>query len=227
MPPVGTKWLALTAVIAVGAFCLGALFWSGSLLSKRVEKISFLSCQWSNSEATVYFANTGADELVVDRVWINGTAIEATKWEIFPSMRLKPGDQGVLHVTSAPMNFAGGVAYEFTLGTTTGNSFSYTSKNNTFTFMKTEELKVQSHTWGTNQIAITIKNTGTGAATISEVRVNDIIRSNATYSPVGQTMEPGASKTIAITQTFSPGVKYEFAVLTATGNKFTYVATAP
>ncbi len=97
----------------------------------------------------------------------------------------------------------------------------------TFTFMKTEELKVQSHTWGTNQIAITVKNTGTGAMTISEVRVNDIIRSNATYNPVGQTMDAGATKTITFTQTFTPGVKYDFAVLTATGNKYTYVATAP
>ena len=99
----------------------------------------------------------------------------------------------------------------------------------TFTFMKTEELKVISHTWGTGYVDLSVKNTGTGALTISEVRVNDAVMpaGNVTYTPTGQTMDAGASKTIRITRTFAPGVKYEFAALTATGNKFTYVATAP
>src|SRR4030065_2167052 len=56
----------------------------------------------------------------------------------------------------------------------------------TFTFMKTEELKVQSHTWATNRatISISVKNTGTGALTISEWRVNDVVvpAVNATYT---------------------------------------------
>jgi hypothetical protein len=233
LPHVSFKWIALTAVIAVSAFCLGALFWSGALLPRRIEKISFASCQWSSSEAAVYFANTGADELVIDKVWINGTLIEATNWEILPSMRLKPGDQAVLHVESAPMNFAGGVTYEFTLGTTTGNSFSYTSRSNGFTFMKTEELKVQSHTWATSRtsISITVKNTGTGAITISEWRVNDVAVSNVTYTTGAATLEAGQTAAARIApasgSTFSSGVKYEFAALSATGNKYTYVATAP
>jgi len=97
----------------------------------------------------------------------------------------------------------------------------------TFTFMKTEELKVLSHTWGTSNayISLTVKNTGTGALSISDVRINDVTNSTA----LSISMDAGASKTLRINpiSSFSSGVKYEFALLTATGNKYTYVATAP
>ena len=103
----------------------------------------------------------------------------------------------------------------------------------TFTFMKTEELKVQSHTWasGRTYIDLTVKNTGTGALTVTEVRVNDA-SNGTTWS---RTLEPGISSTLRLmytgyvsgVTTFASGTKYEFALLTATGNKFTYVATAP
>ena len=105
----------------------------------------------------------------------------------------------------------------------------------TFTFMKTEELKVQSHTWATNRayIDLIFKNTGTGALTVSEVRVNDVKVTNVTIGGTaigtGYTMDPGANPTFRVTPTsaYTSGVKYEFAALTATGNKFTYVSTAP
>lgn len=104
----------------------------------------------------------------------------------------------------------------------------------TFTFMKTEELKVQSHTWGINNadITLSVKNTGTGAMSVSEVRVNDVAQSSVTYGgsftgTTSHTLDAGATGTITITKAFASGVKYEFAVLSATGNKFTYVATAP
>lgn len=107
----------------------------------------------------------------------------------------------------------------------------------TFTFMKTEELKVQSHTWATNRtsIAITVKNTGTGALTLSEWRINDVVvpgtPSNVTYTSGSATMNAGDVTVARVAppsgSTFTSGVKYEFAVITATGNKYTYVATAP
>jgi len=108
----------------------------------------------------------------------------------------------------------------------------------TFTFMKTEELKVQSHTWATNKtsISLSFKNTGTGALTVSEVRINDVAQTNVTIGGTligtGYTMDAGALVAFVVdapsgSATFTSGVKYEFAALTATGNKYTYVATAP
>jgi flagellin-like protein len=96
----------------------------------------------------------------------------------------------------------------------------------TFTFMKTEELKVQGHTWGTGTITLTVKNSGTSPLTLSEVRINDVV-TTATFNPASGTMDPGTTATVAITHAFASGTKYEFAVITATGNKYTYVATAP
>jgi len=106
----------------------------------------------------------------------------------------------------------------------------------TFTFMKTEELKTISHTWDSTgtineYVDLTLKNTGTGALSITSVRVNDA--SNGTITTV--TVNPGASTTLRVlassfslaNNVFASGTKYEFAVLTATGNKYTYVATAP
>jgi flagellin-like protein len=103
----------------------------------------------------------------------------------------------------------------------------------TFTFMKTEELKVQSHTWATNRayVDLTLKNTGTGALTVSEIRINDVICTNVTIGGTaigtGYTMDAGAQATFRVGSAFTSGVKYEFAALSATGNKYTYVATAP
>ncbi len=108
----------------------------------------------------------------------------------------------------------------------------------TFTFMKTEELKTQSHTWAANRTSInlSLKNTGTGALTVSEIRINDIAQTNVTIgvTPLGSgyTMDAGALATFTVdapsgSATFTSGVKYEFAALSATGNKYTYVATAP
>jgi hypothetical protein len=103
----------------------------------------------------------------------------------------------------------------------------------TFTFMKTEELKIQSHTWATNRtsISLSLKNTGTSAFTVSEFRVNDVVVSNITYTTGSATMQPGGTSVVRVApasgSTFTSGVKYEFAVLTATTNKYTYVATAP
>ena len=104
----------------------------------------------------------------------------------------------------------------------------------TFTFMKTEELKVQSHSWGTSNanIVLTVKNTGTGALSVDDVRVNDVsVGTGAVYGSeftgTTNTLDAGKVGTITVTWTFTSGTKYEFAVLTATGNKFTYVASAP
>ena len=98
----------------------------------------------------------------------------------------------------------------------------------TFTFMKTEELKIQGHTWGASNayIDISVKNTGTSALTLDSARVNDAV---TTSNCSDYQLDPGSTAVVRITPTsaFTSGVKYEFAVLTATANKYTYVATAP
>jgi flagellin-like protein len=103
----------------------------------------------------------------------------------------------------------------------------------TFTFMKTEELKVLGSTWGANRayIDLSVKNTGSSALTVNQIRINDI--SNGTLT-TAVPLTGGASATLHVVPTtytgivtFTAGTKYEFQILTAAGNKYTYVATAP
>jgi len=95
----------------------------------------------------------------------------------------------------------------------------------TFTFMKTEELKVISidrTNWSATNATLTVKNSGTSEFTISNVRVNDVA---ATMDPV--TLDPGQSVPISVVSTYVSGTKYEFAFYTATGNRYPYTSTAP
>ena len=103
----------------------------------------------------------------------------------------------------------------------------------TFTFMQTEELKVLTHSWGTDSITLSVKNTGTADLSVNDVQVASVSQiANSTFtggfSGTTNTLASGsATGIIQIDYVFSPGTKYEFAILTAQGNKFTYIATAP
>jgi flagellin-like protein len=93
----------------------------------------------------------------------------------------------------------------------------------TFTFMKTEELKITSMTFGgtsgvaNNTIVLAVKNAGTSKVTVQSINVNDVSKSfsgTAVY-------DAGASGTITIYMgsglSWSSGNKYKVAVLSATG----------
>jgi hypothetical protein len=99
----------------------------------------------------------------------------------------------------------------------------------TFTFTKTEELKITGHTWLSNtQIRLTVKNTGASDLTISGAQVDD---NAASFTVVASAnLAKGDSANVTITKpttTFTSGVKYNVAVLTAGGNKYMYQATYP
>jgi flagellin-like protein len=99
----------------------------------------------------------------------------------------------------------------------------------TFTFTKTEELKIIGHTWLSNtQIRLTVKNTGASDLTISGAQVDD---NAASFTVVASAnLAKGDSANVTITKpttTFTSGVKYNVAVLSAGGNKYLYQATYP
>ena len=105
----------------------------------------------------------------------------------------------------------------------------------TFTFTKTEEMSFTSYAWDstspTSWIRIAVKNTGSGALSVSEVRVNDVT-AGSTGQTLPYTLDPGDSVTFNITRSggtaYTSGVKYEFTVVTAKGNLFgPYIKTAP
>ena len=98
----------------------------------------------------------------------------------------------------------------------------------TFTFMKTEELKITTLAWtSTSSATLSLQNSGTSPLTISSVKVND---ASATIAGAPVTMIAGAKGDYLVTLTtgtFSSGAKYEFVLSTATGNKYIYTGTCP
>ena len=101
----------------------------------------------------------------------------------------------------------------------------------TFTFMKTEELKITSVTFPqANQTVIAVTNTGANSLTVSSVTVDDFAQTNLAYSSAfdaEHALAKGQSGTITINGwDWQSGYKYTFAVLSAGGNKYTYTTTA-
>ena len=100
--------------------------------------------------------------------------------------------------------------------------------------MFTEEWRVIGHTWGSNNafITLSVKSIGTSSLSVASVQVNNatVAESNVAYggsfNGAAHTLDPGESGTIMITHTFISGIRYEFAVISANGNKFRYVASA-
>jgi hypothetical protein len=97
---------------------------------------------------------------------------------------------------------------------------------NNITFMKTEQLTILSVTWETNSAIFTVQNTGTLTLTVVAVQINGV---NATMSPSSVTLDVDAQTTITVSKTggFTSGMRYQFAFVTASDFKFSYVATAP
>lgn len=96
----------------------------------------------------------------------------------------------------------------------------------TFTFMGYEELKIKTHTWAGDVSYIDLKVTNTGATTLTldDAQVNNAAPTS--HNATG-TLTAGSTTTVRITHSFSNGTKYNFAILTLAGNKYTYTATAP
>jgi len=97
----------------------------------------------------------------------------------------------------------------------------------TFTFMKTEELKILSVSFDDPRgVTIVVQNTGTAKATIVELKMN--ATQKLTTDPLPLDLEAGAKATIKWeTFPYVTGTTYDIEILTATGNKFISRATAP
>jgi flagellin-like protein len=100
----------------------------------------------------------------------------------------------------------------------------------TFTFMKTEELKITGVTFGNNTAVIACTNTGADALSVSSVTVDDspaTVTGTTGFTGTGPyDLAKGASGTLTISLSWTSGSKYEFAVLTSSGNKYPYSTTA-
>lgn len=142
---------------------------------------------------------------------------------------LSPGQTGQITLQGLKYfadGFKDGDSYQFRFITARGNSFYCAVLYKEWTIIPTEELKITSLAWDDNNATFTVRNIGTADLTIVEVRVND---EYATMNPSSVTLSSGDQATITVTRTggFMSGVKYEFGFITAKGNQYFYMATAP
>jgi flagellin-like protein len=92
----------------------------------------------------------------------------------------------------------------------------------TFTFMKTEELKITNMTFGgtsgvaNNTITLSVRNSGTSKVTVTEVKINDVVK---TFSGTSA-YDAGATGSITVymgSGYWTTGNKYKVSLLSATG----------
>jgi len=102
----------------------------------------------------------------------------------------------------------------------------------TFTFMATEELKITSMTFGTNNRTIEVNVLNTGTTDVSIVTAVSVSGLNVTGgTTVADTVGKGVTGTFNVTLTgtekWCEGASYNIELLSTKGNKFTYTANAP
>jgi hypothetical protein len=96
-----------------------------------------------------------------------------------------------------------------------------------FSFMKVDELKVSSHTWGSGNIYVdlVLKNLGTNKITISEVKVDDVTATTVTFPSGNATLGAGDTGILRVIHSFTSADRHEFTVITASGTKCRYIAS--
>jgi len=113
----------------------------------------------------------------------------------------------------------------------------------TFTFMKTEELKITGITWDTANPGtygdLTMTNTGSSLLVITGAKVDDVTATKIYTSPSGATngtalpatgysLDKGLSLTVRVYKpsgTFTNDVKYTIVMLTKSGGQYQYPST--
>ncbi|MCK4933492.1 hypothetical protein KAS06_02365 [Candidatus Bathyarchaeota archaeon] len=96
----------------------------------------------------------------------------------------------------------------------------------TFTFMKTEEIRLTDLTFtnstGTLGIDVIVKNIGTSPVTISTAEVNTVSQTITTF-----TVEGNSQTTLSIAYDWLPGYKYDVKLESSQGNTFLRTENAP
>jgi flagellin-like protein len=111
-----------------------------------------------------------------------------------------------------------------------------------FNFTNTEQMTYTTYTWNSpaaGNFNFTIKNTGATGLTIADVRVDGNSPTALYYKTTGAwttftpttttvSLDKGLTAQFCVNSTYTPGVQYEFTVITAKGNIFgPYIKSAP
>ena len=95
----------------------------------------------------------------------------------------------------------------------------------TFQFAQVEDLRVIDDQWGADcaYVDLTLRNGGTSNVIINTLKVNSQV-SDFSFVSGSESIDPGDSSVIRVTQGFSVGYRYDFAFLTSSGYSFIFTA---
>lgn len=96
------------------------------------------------------------------------------------------------------------------------------------TFMEVEEVGITDCSWAPDisYVYLTVKNTGTSSVTINRVEINHETATNVSVFSGDSKLDTGETVVFRVIQNFSASQKYEFAVVTASSNRFSVVSTS-
>ena len=227
------KSFTLVLIVAVAIVSIAFGYWIGAFSPTRVEKIYFGPCEWSENACALSIANIGSDELVIDKVWINGTLLDSTDWLSFPSMLFEPGDHGAVHINASSLSFQSSATYQFTIGTLAGNCFSHEATcTGGVTGQAGVWLDYDAVSWNAGNITIYLRNKGTSDAEIDAVYVGTSYenleeQTSVTYSPSTIIEKDGGTITIAIDYLWSSDTRYYFTIAPKLGQALKFEKQAP
>ena len=97
-----------------------------------------------------------------------------------------------------------------------------------FSFMKVDELTVSSHTWasGNSYVDLVLRNLGTTTITISDVKVDGVTVTTVTFPSGNATLGAGDTSILRVIHSFTSAVRHEFTIITVSGTKCVYIASA-
>jgi len=200
----------------------------------KFERLDLVSYKWTMnsldeiSQISFHFVNNGTKTLTISKIWINGTLTNSTEWQCYRDNVVSEELHQWMYVAPRSVIFKEGSAYNFTVGTETGASFSYMIKV-TPEFVVKDEARISEVSFlpaytihSGDKAFVCVENNGTAPAIVVEGWINDtqyeISRKWIWPGDVG-----GEARVITFNLHWTSGQTYNFTIRTASGNFLTEV----
>lgn len=181
-------------------------------------------------QATFILWNNGTQDVTISKVWVNGTLLESKEWGSFFGGAIKPTYTRTLYAAPKEIVFMIGLSYNFTLGTSRGNHFSFFLEVDE-SQAKQENLTITNvyfNVWPPNwnyDIGIVAKNVGGTLTVVTRVTVVDEMDNNWTFE-TKQWFFPGESHAVVANVNWREGVTYYITIETVVGNTYETTSTS-
>jgi len=232
------NWPFIGGITLLLAMVVGSLVYMivpPLLTFERLELWSFVGWTANSKgevkQATFIFINNGTRRLTINNFWINGTLLNSTERLADGGLTLDPrGSEAsyTARVCLVPRSFVfnEGMSYNFTVGTTSGNRYSFVVKCNEAS-VKPENLTITdflfipgSYPYDPPLIAVLYKNNGHRPVVIRKMYLDGMVHNVTSW------VLPSREDYIMIDYGWRPGETYTIRLVTVIGNTYSITKTA-